>query len=127
MSDFVPPLERPEWNFFAEACKPLQYVLGTLCHTEIAVAVRSSDLLECCAAKVVNVAFLVSRQVLRMVRTMVAWDDALEFTVFVASDIRHAVRRPFPFDQVGKLRRIPMKVRINHRQTVLIFWLVPQF
>jgi hypothetical protein len=24
MSDFVPPLERPEWNFFAEACKPVQ-------------------------------------------------------------------------------------------------------
>ena len=44
------PLERPEWNFFAEACKPLQFILGALGHTEIAVAVRSSDLLECCAA-----------------------------------------------------------------------------
>src|ERR1035437_2623293 len=50
ISDFVRPLERPEWNFFAEACKPLQFILGALGHTEIAMAVRSSDLLECCAA-----------------------------------------------------------------------------
>ena len=68
MSDFVRPLDRPEWNFFAEACKPLQFILGALGHTEIAVAIQSSDLLECCAAKVVNVAFRVSRQGLRMVR-----------------------------------------------------------
>ena len=58
---------------------------------------------------------------------MVAGDDALKITVFVAFDILQPVRRPFPFDQGGKLRWIPMKVRINHRQTVVIFWLVPQF
>jgi hypothetical protein len=40
---------------------------------------------------------------------MLAWDNASEFTVFVASDIRHAIRRPFPFYQVGKLRWIPIK------------------
>jgi len=70
MSDFVRPLERPEWNFFAEACKPLQFILGALGHTEITVAVRSSDLLECYAARVVNVTFRVPRQVLRIERSI---------------------------------------------------------
>jgi hypothetical protein len=58
---------------------------------------------------------------------MVARDNALEFTVLVASDIRHAVCRPFPFDQVGKHRWIPMKVRINHRLAVVVFWLRSDF
>jgi len=53
---------------------------------------------------------------------MVARDDAIEFTIFVASDVLHAVRRSFPFDQVGKLRWIPMKVRINHRLAAMVFW-----
>jgi hypothetical protein len=35
---------------------------------------------------------------------MVARDVAPEFIIFVASDFLQAVRRPFPFYQVGKLR-----------------------
>ncbi len=54
---------------------------------------------------------------------MIARDDALKFTLFVAPDIGHAIRRPFPLDQVGKLRRIPMKVRINHGLGVVVFGL----
>ena len=28
MSDFVPPPDRLEWNFSADACKPLQFIFG---------------------------------------------------------------------------------------------------
>jgi hypothetical protein len=58
----VPPLDRLEWNFFADACQPLQFILGASGHAEIAVAAQSPNLLGCCGAKVVNVILRVSRQ-----------------------------------------------------------------
>ena len=49
MSDLVRRLDRPEWNFFAEACK-LQSSLGAFDYTEIRELLCSSPSLPASAA-----------------------------------------------------------------------------
>jgi hypothetical protein len=64
-----------------------------------------------CFQHQVNIGHIAAKYGARSVG-MVARDDTLKFTVFVAFDIRHAVRRPFPFNQFGKLWWIPTTLRI---------------
>jgi hypothetical protein len=44
MSGFARLLDMPESNFFADAYKPLQLILGAFGHMEIAVAAQSPNL-----------------------------------------------------------------------------------
>ena len=84
--------------------------LGEGTHVDVAIIHVLQDDIE--------VRHLAAKYGARSIR-MIARNDALEFAVFVAFNVLDTVRRPFFFDQVDKLRWIPMNVRINHRLGVV--------
>ena len=49
---------------------------------------------------------------------MISGDRTLQLAVLVAANAGHAIGGPFLFNQVGKLRRVPMDVRVNNRLAV---------